>query len=412
MHYASGAVVPVRRIASLTGKLMAAHIAIGNVARRMTRACYAWIASLTGVPPDAPKRVLKIAWNIKAAIPSDVASELQFWLKNLPNVVEAYIKPKKETASVVLSADASDFALGGFLETSNGERLIMHDILTVAERESSSTSRELIGTLRAMLAFESKLAAIASKLHKLNVIAYCDNQSAVRILEVGSKRPGLQSIARRIFALEVKHNIRLFARWQRRNTADQQFCDDGSKFIDTADFQLMPDVFHSIERDWAVRHDADQFASSANAQACDAFRSRFYCPDARNGSVNVGVDAFAFDWHEEDSWLHPPFCQIARCYSHLKACRGKGTMVVPLRTRQPWWPLLRNGADGVVHRKRLRRQTGLLRKHGMIPSPAGPHDLMVVRLDFSELSVSRRRSSLKSRLAENLQKRVNGGYKE
>ena len=39
----------------VTGKIMALHIVIGNVARRMTRAAYAFVAEVTGVPVDTPR---------------------------------------------------------------------------------------------------------------------------------------------------------------------------------------------------------------------------------------------------------------------------------------------------------------------------------------------------------------------
>jgi hypothetical protein len=76
--------VRVRRLASVTGKLMATEIATGNTARLMTRSCYSQIARLTGVPVDATQRELKVAWDCFACLDSEVIQKLKFWVANLP----------------------------------------------------------------------------------------------------------------------------------------------------------------------------------------------------------------------------------------------------------------------------------------------------------------------------------------
>ena len=48
--------VQVRTVAQVVGRLMATHVAVGDAVRRMTRDTYAFVARVTGVPPDATRR--------------------------------------------------------------------------------------------------------------------------------------------------------------------------------------------------------------------------------------------------------------------------------------------------------------------------------------------------------------------
>ena len=58
-----GEAVHMRKVASAVGRIMATHVAVGDATRRITRDSYAFVAEVTGVPPDATKRQLKVAWD-------------------------------------------------------------------------------------------------------------------------------------------------------------------------------------------------------------------------------------------------------------------------------------------------------------------------------------------------------------
>ena len=106
----AGKEVRVRRLASVTGKVMATEIATGNTARLMTRACYAQIARVTGVPVDSTRRDLKVAWDSFALLDECVLEELRFWIRNLPGHTGTAIHPQKVRAQIVLAQDAGDNA--------------------------------------------------------------------------------------------------------------------------------------------------------------------------------------------------------------------------------------------------------------------------------------------------------------
>ena len=385
----------VRALASTIGRIMATHVAVGDAVRRMTRFGYNFVARITGVPPDATRRALKVAWDRTAVIPPEVLDELRFWRRVLPGHAGSEIRPPKAVASLVFASDASDTAWCGFMDAGTGQRLVARDELREGEAELSSTARELLGSFRTLQSFEAgledALRGAPETLAGRQVIVYSDNQSAVRILETGSKRPELQRIARRIFDLALRHSIDLTPRWRRRNHLYLQFCDDGSKLGD-CDFALEMREVRRAERMWSLRFDIDRFASDVNKR-CPAFMSRMFCPGT------CGVDCYAYDWsaplrHGGEApvnWVHPPRAQVARALRHLRVCRAGGVVVVPYDRTRPWWPFVKasacgvvRGADGRPHWRVLRRRRGLLRRRGSVPLPPGYRDLVLVHLDFRD----------------------------
>ena len=102
------------------GMLMAKGTVIGNTSRLMTRACYAQIAFETGVPVDATKRELKIAWGRYIKVGNEALDELRFWVRWLPGHQGTQIHQKEVLAVVVLGQDVSDTAWGGFFGDGSG----------------------------------------------------------------------------------------------------------------------------------------------------------------------------------------------------------------------------------------------------------------------------------------------------
>jgi len=76
----------------------------------VTRACYRQIARETGVPVDATRRELKVAWDCFAVLDAEVIKELRFWIKQLPVHKGTPIHPSKVRAQIVYGADAGDEA--------------------------------------------------------------------------------------------------------------------------------------------------------------------------------------------------------------------------------------------------------------------------------------------------------------
>ena len=353
---------------------------------------YAFIARITGVPPDATRRDLRVAWNRRAPIPGDALEEMRLWRETLPGHAGTAISADAPRATVILSADAGDGGWGGNLDAGAGVRLYARDVFAPAAAASSSTERELHAAERNMLAFENVLATLRGQ----HVLLLSDSQSAVRALEVGSKRPHLHAICARIFRFAMRHSLVLHCRWRRRNREIMSRADDGSKFPDTCDFQLDPRQLQHIERALKIEHSCDVFAATSNA-LLPRFFSRHGCPGA------AAVDAFAQDLSREgECWMHPPRARIGQAIQHLRGCRGRGTILVPLDTRAVWWPLLSEGARGTTcgARVRIRRNFGVLRRAGAVPLRRGHYDLMAIRLDFrGERARAHAHPHLRARLA-------------
>ena len=73
-----------------------------------------------------------------------------------------------------------------------------------------------------------------SKWHK-------DNQNVARIIDVGSRKSGLQSEAKRIFEICVHHGISIEPEWVPRSSNEQ--ADYLSRIVDFDDWSVSPHIF-------------------------------------------------------------------------------------------------------------------------------------------------------------------------
>ena len=62
-----------------------------------------------------------------------------------------------------------------------------------------------------------------------------------------------------------------------------------------------------------------------------------------------GVDAFAFDWSDENNWLVPPIGLVSRVINHLCLCNAKGALVVPKWKSVLFWPMIWNDTKNCFH---------------------------------------------------------------
>ena len=89
-------------------------------------------------------------------------------------------------------------------------------------------------------------------------------------------------------------------------------------------------------------------------------------------------------------------------------------MVVPIDTRQPWWPLVATGATGSVWRAGKPLRTELEPRHGMVIGPDGAamgagRPLMGIRLDFRAVAVGTSATpGMRRRVQTALAKRMRG----
>ncbi|KAL9969042.1 hypothetical protein ACROYT_G021206 [Oculina patagonica] len=251
--------LPVRKLASVCGKIISLGNCVGNVSRLMSRNLFAVINS-------AP------SWNASVYLSSDALAELNFWSSNVASLNGIPMWPVSSKPSKIVYSDASGSACASFIDF---EGKIFHQNWSDFEKAQSSTYRELLAVSLSLKAFNESLKA-------QTVTWFTDNQNVVRIVNSGSKVHLLQDLAMDIYQSCLLNAINIDVQWIPRDL--NSAADDVSKFIDYDDYTINDEVFHALDELWGP-HSCDRFACSYNAKI-PLFNSRFYQPGSS------GVNAF------------------------------------------------------------------------------------------------------------------------
>ena len=168
--------VCVRKLASIVGLTISMSLAIGPVSRLRTRALYHVLNS-------------RRYWSDVLPLSCASCDELLFWKSSLTafNGQSIWFSPG---ATRVVFSDASPTGYGGYCAVEIGNEM--------SEYEASLSS-----TWRELKAVAMVLSAIVIKLAGHRVKWFTDNQNVVQIVETGSKRRHLQSIAYLICVLNM-----------------------------------------------------------------------------------------------------------------------------------------------------------------------------------------------------------------
>lgn len=277
-----------RELARIAGSIVSVALAVGPISRLLTRQMYLAIES-------------RSAWDHSFCFPSALLEELKFWFCNIESFNGFSIRPPPDSSTVFVFSDASDAAFGGFSASLDGT--VASGLFTIDDLSQSSTFRELKAIFCVLLSFVEHLK------HR-RVKIFTVNQSAARIVSVGSSKVHLQSVALSIFRFCFSHGIVLEAQWIPRSLNDR--ADLLSRFVDKDDWQVNPSVFRLVDAKWGP-HTIDRFASYYNAQL-PRFNSKFASPGCS------GVDALVQDWTGENNWVCPPVGLIVGAVQVLTAC--------------------------------------------------------------------------------------------
>ena len=169
-------------------------LAVRPISRLLTRQMYLAIESGS-------------AWDHSCLFPPALLEELKFWVCNIEsfNGYSYSIRPPPPPpfdSSTVVFPDAGDAAFGGFSASLDGT--VGRGLFTTDDLGQSSTFRELKAIYYVLLSLIEHLK------HK-RVKIFTDNQSAARIVSVGSSKVHLQSVALSIFRFCFSHGIALEA---------------------------------------------------------------------------------------------------------------------------------------------------------------------------------------------------------
>ena len=300
--------VSARTIAQIAGNIISMAKGIGPSTRFFTRKMYYFISSCT-------------SWDFRYYLSADVKTELRFWVDNIDTVNGFAIKHTHAITKIVYS-DASQHAYGGYLVGRLGNH-IAHGTFTHFERNESSTYRELA-------AVKHVLHSLGPQLKHETVLWHSDNKNVSTVINYGSPKEQLHSLALDVYHASLKFDIRLISKWIPRE--DNTIADAISKYHDTDDWSIDNETFNFLEAQFGL-FSIDRFATRDNTKV-SRFNSRFYSPGCED------VNAFTCHWGHEFNWLCPPISLVGAAIKHLKLCAATGVLLVPEWKSSYFYPLL------------------------------------------------------------------------
>ena len=254
-------------------------------------------------------------------IRKETKDELGFWLNNI-YIYNGHTFKSRALTACLMFTDASNDGYGGFfLKRLNKEVCF---VKFKAVENKSSIHRELLAVKYALDSFEDVLK-------NQSVQVNIDNSSACSsILSAGSAKPYLQNIAIDVFNFCSRFNIKLITQWISREQNELAYYYSRIKETDN----------------WLVDHDscgfinnfyksftADSFANNLK-QKLKCFKSKFYCPGTSH------VNEFTDDMKNDLNWPCPPISSIGSVIHHLKLCKAKGALLLPVWPSSNFWSLI------------------------------------------------------------------------
>ena len=342
-----------RQLASFVDKIISIGAVVGNVSRIMTRHCSMSIVAAQD-------------WDSPFKLDQYSVDEVNFWRVNLENANIRYCFSNSLPNCFVYS-DASGTGCGAHMALNH--EFVCHNMWTEEESGKSSTWRELY-------AIEFALESFCTVLKNSHVKWFTDSQAAAKIVEVGSMRTDLHTLALRIFEICIKHKILLDIQWVPRSEVER--ADFISRIIDTDDWQISNSCFALLENLWGP-HKIDCFANHYNHKI-DRFFSRFWTPGC------AGIDFFVQPLQQENCLVVPPVCIVSRTLHYLSQQKATGTLVVPFWPSSSFWPVLSRTYAQCIIDYSVFSGNGVL-EHGrnvnsLLGSKRFKGSILAVRLDF------------------------------
>ena len=171
------------------------------------------------------------------------------------------------------------------------------------------------------------------------VKVYSDNKNVKSIINNGSRKSDIQSIALDLNDFCDRENIKICTEWIPREGNEQ--ADYLSRCHDSDDWEISRSIFDYLDRIWG-KHTMDRFASHFNSK-CRKFNSRWWVPGTE------AVDAMVQSWKQENNWLVPPPRLVASCLEKIENERAVCTLIIPKWKSASFWPCLFT-QDGIYKR--------------------------------------------------------------
>ncbi|MCP3663685.1 MAG: hypothetical protein GY696_14550 [Gammaproteobacteria bacterium] len=356
--------VSARQIAGLCGRLISMKIVLGPIVQLKTRRLYEFVQS-------------RHSWDSLSRLEAPQREELRFWRNSLHllNKRGLSLTSKAEILEprILLCTDASATGAGGALGNAN-----CFSVATTTwepdEADMSSTWRELKTVLFCLQSFGSRLSNKYVKLHT-------DNQGTVSVIAKGSPKQHMQLVAEQIFSTCLSLGCVLEPVWIPRN--QNELADSISQIVDLDDWSVRKPIFAVIDQRFGP-HSIDRFADHKNCQL-SRFNSKYFVPGT------AGVDAFAYDWSDDNNWLVPPLFLVPRVIKHLRESRARGTLIIPKWPSQCYWPLLVDSsgafrffvADSIAFPARTKVFEPSSQPSSVFNQPHFPSPVLALRIQFT-----------------------------
>lgn len=241
----------------------------------------------------------------------------------------------QDSQVTALATDAGDYAAGGWEIPQPGhghssvEDKIFHTFFSAEEAERSSTHREMQG-------IDFTVDAVAEDKVGHTIYLATDNLGAAYILgsSGGSPDPVLAEIARHIFSTCLAHSIDLRVIHVPRglNTT----ADAIAGLEDRGEWRVNENTFQRLQTWSGEPFTLDLFASPWSTRL-KRFCSRW------GGGGSIGNAFEERNLSREHLWVHPPPCLLLRTLNILEEGAAQGVLVVPFspaHRHSAWWPRL------------------------------------------------------------------------
>ena len=250
---------------------------------------------------------------------SDRAVTELVWWKN--NVFTTSAPIRWPAISIEIASDAS--SLIGWGATCGSER---------TGGAWSALEAEIHISVKEMIAIYYAIRSFVHLLKGRHVRVLCDNTTAVGVVnKMGSTRsPDCNKMARKIWNFAFANGI--FITCAHIPGVDNVVPDEESrKEYKQAEWMLDRDLYRRAIRVLNFNPTLDCFASRINTQH-ENYVSRRPDPFAKK------IDAFSFNWGEENCYLFPPFSLIGRVLQKIRTDAATVLIVLPKWPTQAWWP--------------------------------------------------------------------------
>ena len=269
-------------------------------------------------------------------IDSKGKQELIWWKENIHHS-KNWVSPP--VISKNLYTDASSYAWGAILEkTETG------GVWSLEEQNVHINCQELLAVFYALKSFQEKLKG-------LHISIFCDNTSAVGIInKMGSCKSSVaDSIVQKIWNLCQEKEIWITAAHiPGKDNVEADIC--SRRAYRDSEWKLDPQLFKEYCYKLNFVPTIDCFASRLNTQL-ESYIS--YRPDP----FATYIDAFSINWNNHQCYIFPPFSQISRILQKIRTDKARAMVIVPNWPTQSWYNMYKNLAEKIYlitpHRKNL-----------------------------------------------------------